>query len=159
MKIDENLELLARAIRGEIKIEIGVINYPENGWLSLKWLEVKWDSITKSFIDGEVQFLISGLVSDSYTIREVKKLPLLTSDECEFLKWFPQGYWIARDGNGYIYVYSKKPNKDEEEWCDHEWNSHKRIDDYITLKFDGIQWSDEDCYTIGELIEYAKENK
>jgi len=107
------------------------------------------------FVINDTFFTVNDLMRNYFEIREVKKLPLLTQDECEFLKWFPQDWWIAKDEDNLIGIYEIKPAKDESCW--ESWNGDDVYMTYHPL-FESIKWSDEDCYTIGELIKYSKEN-
>ena len=150
MKIDEKLELILRAIRREIKIELNYSKLSENNWRSLTWLEK-----TRMFDMGSSSFSIDELLNQFFDIQEqAPKLPLLSQDECEFLKWFPQSWWIAKD-DYCIFLYSEKPKKTFSHWFDG--GDRYGLNMPTFPKFNGLTLLDEDCYTIGELIKYAQE--
>lgn len=57
--------------------------------------------------------------------------------------------WIARDNNGYLYAYIKKPCKLTESW-----NSESCIDLRIfNHLFQFIKWEDEEPYNIQEILD------
>ena len=142
MKIDEKLELLARAIRGEVKIEV-------NGVVTRRWYPIWYKN--NIFESNGCTWTMEYLLDNP--LREVKKLPLLSQDECEFLKWFPQSWWIAKD-DYCIFLYSEKPKKTFSHWFDG--GDRYGLNMPTFPKFNGLTLLDEDCYTIGELIAYAK---
>ena len=86
----------------------------------------------------------------THTIRSIPKLPKLTDEEKEFLKWFPQDWYISKDDYN-VYLNSEKPKKCSSHWF--EGGERYGLNMPTFPKFDGIKWSDEDCYTIGELRE------
>ena len=143
MEIDDKLELIARAICGEIKIEVYAKNLSD--WYTLDYYE-----------DGEFHTYHVGTWSIGYlmenNIRKVKKLPLLSQDECDFLEWFPQRWWLTRDKDGKMVAHLDKPFKNICAWT-------SQVSEKIPFHpaFIEIKWSDEDCYTIGELIAHAQE--
>ena len=118
------------------------------------WVKAKvdtyalWIFYKGSFEDSE--FVLSDILKYG-ELRSIPKLPRLTQEEKYFLKWFPQDWWIARSEKGRIYIYDHKPHKNvnEGDWyAEGSWEDIPRI---ISLTFTEIKWSDEDCYTIGEL--------
>lgn len=101
------------------------------------------------FEDSDMK--IVNVLQNIREIRAIPKLPQLTQEEKDFLKWFPQDWWMARSEKGRIYIYDHKPHKnaDEGDWyAEGNWEDIPRI---ISLTFTEIKWSDEDCFTIGEL--------
>lgn len=151
MKIDEKLELILKAIRGEVKIELRVVKAGENSWFLLKWVDS-----TKMFSTKYTVSSIDELLNHLIEIREAKKHPSLTQDECEFLKQFPPDWWIAKDEDLTLSMWEEKPSRFTDSWyssCD----GYVFIGKLPNLKFEGIEWLDEDCYTIGELTKYAQE--
>ena len=95
-------------------------------------------------------------VYKDYTLKELlwerKEKPKLTEDEKTILRNVPKHYkWIARDKNGLICMYIKKPSK-----CEYSWGACK----YMLLPFDHlfnfIKWEDEEPYSIEELLGEAK---
>lgn len=100
-----------------------------------------------SYENISVDELLSG------EFRSIPKLPLLTEEECEFLKCFPKEWWIVRQRIGMLTIYMDKPVKGDSLW-------QVTNEFYELIKYspalENIKWSDSDCHTIGELIEYAK---
>jgi len=151
MTLSDKLVLIVSAIKGEIKIESRF----KGKTISSEWLELKWIESTKMFGAAHNNvFTIDDLLNDCEDIRSIPKLPLLTEEECEFLKWFPKEWWIARDNNKKLFIFEGKPNRSQIEWI---WTRGDLVPlKRCLLQFSNIKWSDEDCFTIGDLIEYAK---
>ena len=91
-------------------------------------------------------------VYKDYTCKELlwerKEKPQLNEDEKVILRNVPKHYkWIARDKNGFICMYIKKPSK-----CEYSWGGCK----YMLLPFydlfQFIKWEDEEPYSIEELL-------
>jgi hypothetical protein len=77
-------------------------------------------------------------------------LPQLTADEKNFLSYYPQDWWIARDEIGdAIFMYDKKPYKKYTKAWGLDGGYEERLSYCPPLL--GIKWKDDDCYTIGEL--------
>lgn len=102
-------------------------------------------------ISGCVELDIMKVYKD-YTCKELlwerKEKPKLTEDEKAILRNVPKHYkWVARDKNGFICMYIKKPSK-----CECSWGGCK----YMLLPFDHlfkfIKWEDEEPYLIEELL-------
>ena len=91
-------------------------------------------------------------VYKDYTCKELlwerKETPKLTEDEKVILRNLPKEYkWIARDGNGCLYVYASKPKKGITMWGS---NGLSMIPfDHL---FQFIKWEDEEPYLIEELL-------
>ena len=106
------------------------------------------DNLTN--IDNAVGSDIMKVYKD-YTLKELlweRKDPKLTKDEKIILRKVPKQYeWIARDKNGLICMYIKKPSKYE-----YSWGGCK----YMLLPFDQlfkfIKWEDEEPYSIEDLL-------
>ena len=101
-------------------------------------------------IDGEVEFDIMKVYKD-YTCKELlwerKEKP--TEDEKIILKNIPKKYkYIARDRDGLIFLYNKKPSK-----CDYSWIGYNSIAFPYYHLFQFIKWEDEEPYSIEELLE------
>lgn len=93
-----------------------------------------------------------------YNVEQIKKWffeewkPKLTEDEKVILRNLHKKYkWIARDGNGDIFIFPDKPIKYESVWdyCGRE--SKSLI--LFSYLFEFIKWSDEEPYSIEELLE------
>lgn len=79
----------------------------------------------------------------------------LTDDEKAILRNLHKKYkWIARDGNGDIYIFPDKPVKYESVWDYCGIESKSLI--FFSHLFKFIKWSDEEPYSIEELL---KENE
>ena len=92
-------------------------------------------------------------VYEDYTLKELlwerKEEPKPTEDEKIILKNIPKKYkYIARDRNGLIFLYSKKPSK-----CDYSWIGYNDIAFPYYHLFQFIKWEDEEPYSIEELLE------
>ena len=91
-------------------------------------------------------------VYKDYTLTELlwerKETIKLTEDEKVILRNLPKEYkWIARDGNGCLYVYASKPKKGITMWGS---NGLSMIPfDHL---FQFIKWEDEEPYLIEELL-------
>ena len=90
-------------------------------------------------------------VYKDYTCKELlweRKDPKITEDEKVILRNLPEKYkWIARDENGLIFLYSKKPSK-----CDYSWIGYNDIAFPYYHLFQFIKWEDEEPYSIEELL-------
>ena len=93
-------------------------------------------------------------VYKDYTLKELlwerkeKPQPKLTEDEKAILRNVPKKYkWIARDKNGLIFLFSKKPSK-----CDYSWIGYNDIAFPYYHLFQFIKWEDEEPYSIEDLL-------
>ena len=94
-------------------------------------------------------------VYKDYTLTELlweRKDPKITEDEKVILRNLPEKYkWIARDKDGLIFLYAKKPSK-----CEYSWGGCKYILLPLEHLFQFIQWEDDEPYLIEELLEGEK---
>ena len=80
--------------------------------------------------------------------RKEKPQPKLTKDEKVILRNLPKEYkWIARDKNGLIFLYAKKPSKYDYSWIGY---NDKAFPYYHLFQF--IKWEDEKPYSIEKLL-------
>ena len=91
-------------------------------------------------------------VYKDYTLTELlwerKEKPKPTYDEKIILRNLPEKYkWIARDKDGLIFLYAKKPSK-----CEYSWGGCKYILLPLEHLFQFIQWEDEEPYSIEDLL-------
>lgn len=91
-------------------------------------------------------------VYKDYTCKELlwerKEKPQLTEDEKVILRNLPKKYtWIARDIDGYLYVYASKPKKGITMWVD----TGLPMITFDHL-FQFIKWEDDEPYSIEELL-------
>ena len=91
-------------------------------------------------------------VYKDYTCKELlwerKEKTKLTEDEKVILRSLPKEYkWIARDKNGLIFLYAKKPSK-----CEYSWGGCKYMLLPLEHLFQFIKWEDEEPYSIAELL-------
>ena len=122
------------------------LNLDYNGFL---WIR-NFDENLKCINDLN-EFDIMKVYKD-YTCKELlwerKEKPKLTEDEKVILRNVPQYYkWIARDGSGLIFLFSKKPSK-----CDCSWIGYNDIAFPFHHLFQFIKWEDEEPYLIEELL-------
>lgn len=101
--------------------------------------------------DGDVEFDIMKVYKD-YTCKELlwerKEKPKPTDDEKVILRNVPEYYkWIARDKNGLIFLYAKKPRK-----CEYSWGGCKYMLLPLEHIFKFIKWEDEEPCSIEELL-------
>lgn len=76
---------------------------------------------------------------------------LLTRLEYELLKHWNKRYkYIARDKDGYLYVYKDRPSKNEDVWGTLGWNGCIEKDFYEFFKF--VEWTDKEPMSIEELL-------
>ena len=112
-------------------------------------LDVYNENLTNS--DNFIQYDIMKVYKD-YTCKELlwkrKEIPQLTEDEKVILRNLPEKYkWIARDENGLIFLYAKKPSK-----CEYSWGGCKYMLLPLEHLFQFIQWEDNEPYSIKELL-------
>ena len=148
MNAAENLRFVADRIDDGKEFEYRI---SENSY----WVKAKvdtyalWIFYKGSFEDSE--FVLSDILKYG-ELRAIPKLPQLTQEEKDFLKWFPQDWWIAKDDDGevVIFAHSNKPFRNADCWDCGE-NEYSYIQ--YCPPFAEIKWSGEDCFTIGELRE------
>ena len=96
-------------------------------------------------------------VYEDYTCKELlweRKDPKITEDEKVILRNLPEKYkWIARDKNGLIFIYEKKPSKYDYSWIGY---NDKAFPYYHLFQF--IKWEDEEPYLIEDLLK-GEENR
>lgn len=122
------------------------LNLDDDGFL---WI-CDFNKNLKSIYDLN-EFDIMKVYKD-YTCKEVlwerKEKPKLTEDEKAILRNLPKQYkWIARDKNGLIFMYAKKPRK-----CEYSWGGCKYMLLPLEHLFQLIQWEDEEPYSIEDLL-------
>ena len=91
-------------------------------------------------------------VYKDYTLKELlwerKEKSKPTYDEKIILRNMPEKYkWIARDKNGLIFLYAKKPSK-----CEYSWGGCKYMLLPLEHLFQFIQWEDDEPYLIEDLL-------
>ena len=111
-------------------------------------LDIYCDDLTN--LEGFKNLDIMKVYKD-YTCKELlwerKEKP--TEDEKIILKNIPKKYkYIARDRDGLIFLYNKKPSK-----CDYSWIGYNSIAFPYYHLFQFIKWEDEEPYSIEELLE------
>ena len=112
-------------------------------------LDLYNENLTNS--DNFIQYDIMKVYKD-YTFKELlweRKDPKITEDEKVILRNLPEKYkWIARDKNGLIFLYAKKPSKYDYSWIGY---NDKAFPYYHLFQF--IKWEDEEPYSIEKLLE------
>ena len=117
---------------------------------------ITFDSYRKDLtdVDNALEFDIMKVYKD-YTCKELlweRKDPKITEDEKVILRNLPEKYkWIARDKNGLIFLYAKKPSK-----CEYSWGGCKYMLLPLEHLFQFIQWEDNEPYSIKELLKEEK---
>ena len=91
-------------------------------------------------------------VYKDYTCKELlwerKETPKLTEDEKAILRNLPKEYkWIARDKNGWIFLYTNRPVKSNF-WL----NACESARLVFPHLFQFIKWEDEEPYSIEDLL-------
>lgn len=84
----------------------------------------------------------------------VEKKPTITSKEKNFLDaLLPNFKYIARDSNDRLYIYGKKPIREDksEAWVPDNSNSYCVTRDIFGNMFDFIKWEDEEPWSIEDL--------
>ena len=114
---------------------------------------ITFDSYRKDLtdVDNALEFDIMKVYKD-YTLKELlwerKEKPKPTYDEKIILRNLPEKYkWIARDKNGLIFLYAKKPSK-----CEYSWGGCKYMLLPLEHLFQFIQWEDDEPYLIEKLL-------
>ena len=85
-----------------------------------------------------------------YYLGKGDSKPVLTNAEKTILENIPEEYkYITRDEGGELYIYSKKPRKDEKAWY---WGGFGV--DFVLFNhlFNFIKWEDSEPYSIKELL-------
>lgn len=147
----EKMELFIRAMKREVEIE-----YKSLG----NWHLLTWKADNKRFHTKMNSWGIGELLADDIEIRIAKSLPLLSDADADFAeKYLPHDWWIARDDTKLLYVYNKKPYRNERGyWVEYDCTS--LINSKLKFpKFEAIKWENDDCYTIQELLDYYKAHK
>ena len=114
---------------------------------------ITFDSYRKDLtdVDNALEFDIMKVYKD-YTLTELlwerKEKPKPTYDEKIILRNLPKKYkYIARDKNGLIFLYAKKPSK-----CECSWGGCKYMLLPLEHLFRFIKWEDEEPYLIEDLL-------
>ena len=95
--------------------------------------------------DGNIQLCLEVLLA------EHKEKIKLTKNEKAILESIDNFYkWIARDDDGYLYVYEKKPCKDSCGWENPFYYKNFILFNHL---FQFIKWTDDEPYNIQELLE------
>ena len=131
------------------------LNLDYDGFL---WIR-NFDENLKCFDDLNELYDLNELdimkVYKDYTCKELlweRKDPKITEDEKVILRNLPEKYkWIARDKNGLIFLYAKKPSK-----CEYSWGGCKYMLLPLEHLFQFIQWEDNEPYLIEELLREEK---
>lgn len=93
-----------------------------------------------------------GLRSIEWLFEEHVEQPKLTKEEYGFLLFLATGYYIARDADETLVVYSEKPKKDGFR----VWESdYPTIDESICIAgnaFSFITWEDEEPWSVEDLL-------
>ena len=126
--------------------------------------EVVINSLKKLKHDGQADLydiVYNNGIEESIAVVEDINVPLIFEDEkpqflltrleYELLKYWNERYkYIARDEDGYLYVYKDKPSKNEDVWG--TLSSHGSIekDFYDFFKF--VEWEDKEPMNIEELL-------
>lgn len=90
---------------------------------------------------------------------EYTEMPKLTNNEfrvCELLEYG----WIARDKNNQLHWYNKHPKKMKRIWMSNDMNDStclECVSIFSNVKFDFIQWEDENPWAIEELLKLEVE--
>ena len=127
------------------------LNLDYDGFL---WIR-NFDENLKCFDDLNELYDLNELdimkVYKDYTCKELlweRKDPKITEDEKVILRNLPEKYkWIARDKNGLIFLYAKKPSK-----CEYSWGGCKYMLLPLEHLFQFIKWEDDEPYSIEELL-------
>lgn len=89
---------------------------------------------------------------------EYKEPKIFTEREKAFFTLFPEIQYIARDKNNKIFGYCRKPFKDEEEgWWVYKGGGVIEIRFGDFLKFESIQWEDEEPTSREEILRGSDE--
>ena len=88
---------------------------------------------------------------------EITKLPKkkqFSQDTLNFFKCIDKEWeWIAKDFDGDIFIYDKKPNKDRDSW-NGKGVTGVYINNYVNQSlFDQIHWDDEEPVYIDDYVE------
>lgn len=96
----------------------------------------------------------------SWANAEYKEPKIFTEREKAFITLFPEIQYIARDKNNKIFGYCRKPFKDEEEgWWVYQGGGVIEIRFGTLLRFESIQWEDEEPTSREEILGESNENK
>ena len=86
--------------------------------------------------------------------EEAKEIFPITIKEKHFLEFFKESYYVARDGNGHLFIYNRKPVQLSGYWSLNEYG--EGVDDTMfSIKpdfFSFITWESDKCWSVAELL-------
>lgn len=101
--------------------------------------------------------------TEAWANAEYKEPKIFTEREKAFINLFPEIQYIARDKNNKIFGYYRKPFKDEEEgWWVYKGGGPDSVIEirfWTLLRFESIQWEDEEPTSREEILGESNENK
>ena len=91
--------------------------------------------------------------TENFTITKLPKKKQFSQDTLNFFKCIDKKWeWIAKDKNGYIYVFDIKPRKGGNQWwC--SYGTHTNMVAFNQSLFDQILWEDEEPIRIDDYVE------
>ena len=109
-----------------------------------------YDNFINKWVESTI---IMNHILDSEIIKLPKKKQF-SQDTLNFFKCIDKEWeWIAKDFDGDIFIYDKKPNKDRDSWNGKEVTG-VYINNYINQSlFDQIHWEDEEPIYIDDYVE------
>lgn len=151
MELFEKLDLLSEAVQGNKKIEYKYLP-------SAPWELLKLEDDASSFVDASgITMTIERLLGKE--IREARNIPLLSDEDAKFAeKYLPHDWWIARQKQGHLMIFKKKPIRGEDSYTATHTAIHG-INVSTFPKFESIKWENDDCFTVSELLEKYNERR
>lgn len=154
----DKMQIIAGAMEEKHKIEIE----EDGNWIPLNYDKDRYHFILNNHKAYAPMYNISELLM--HEIRIAKQIPLLSDADADFAeKYLPKDWFLARNIDSEMYIFSMKPVKGMTSFC---WTSNfyetqsywlNLLPTYPT--FSGVKWEDEDCFTVQELLDYYRESK
>lgn len=92
-----------------------------------------------------------------WATEEYKEQPKLTKKERLFCELMEAG-WIARDRNGRVFWFNKKPQKEAHCWYSSLYTVQiLRLETCLNLQFPFIQWEDTEPWAVEDLLKLEVE--
>ena len=129
----------------------------KDGWFNDLKYKIENNIIKVATIEYSDYSQSSFNLNEFVYIEKIIKLPKkkqFSQDTLNFFKCIDKEWeWIAKDFDGEIFIYDKKPNKDRDSWNGKEVTG-VYINNYINRSiFDQIHWEDEEPVYIDDYVE------
>ena len=129
----------------------------KDGWFNDLKYKIENNIIKVATIEYSDYSQSSFNLNEFVYIEKIIKLPKkkqFSQDTLNFFKCIDKEWeWIAKDFDGEIFIYDKKPNKDRDSW-NGKGVTGVYINNYVNQSlFDQILWEDEEPICIDDYVE------